>query len=91
MSDVVVSIRMPSSLVGELKKLAVKNHYKDLSEEVRSIVRTKCLKYMNPYATEVEKLRTDLSMQMATKQELEQKQKLIQDLQRIVGESKNEN
>ena len=90
MTDTVVSIRMPSSLVAELKNLAVANHYKDLSEELRSIVRSKCLKYQNPYANEIEQLRRDLSTQLDVKKDLDQKKKLIQDLQRIVGELKNE-
>lgn len=90
MTDVVVSIRMPSSLVQELKKLAEKNHFKDLSEEIRSIVRTKCLKYAQPYASELDKLRSDLSSQLAIKQEKEQRLKLVEDLKRIVEELQNE-
>ena len=90
MTDIVVSIRMPSSLVKELRILADKNHFKDLSEEIRSIVRTKCLKYSQPYASELQELRSDLSSQLILKQEREQKLKLVEDLKRIVEELQNE-
>jgi metal-responsive CopG/Arc/MetJ family transcriptional regulator len=90
MTDVVVSIRMPSSLVKELKILAQKNHFKDLSEEIRSLVRTKCLQYKNPYASELEKLREDLSTQQEAKRQLEHKQRLIEDITKILKELQNE-
>jgi len=90
MTDLVVSIRMPTSLVKELRLLAKKNHFKDLSEEIRSIVRTKCLKYSQPYASELDKLRTDLSSQLVRKQEREQRLKLVEDLKKIVDELQNE-
>ena len=90
MTDIVVSIRMPTSLVKELKTLAQKNHFKDLSEEIRSIVRTKCLKYSQPYDSELKKLREDLSAQLSARQEREQKKKLVEDLKRIVEELQNE-
>ena len=90
MTDVVVSVRMPSSLVLELKKLSLKNHYKDLSEEIRSIVRARCLKYSNPYASELEKLRMEISSNMDAKKEQENRQRLMQDLQKILAELKNE-
>jgi len=43
MSDTVVSVRMPRSLILELKRLSREHHYLDVSEEVRSIVRKKYL------------------------------------------------
>lgn len=35
----IVSVRMPSSLVQRLKQLARENHFLDVSEEVRSIIK----------------------------------------------------
>ncbi|MBN2053030.1 hypothetical protein JW756_05995 [Candidatus Woesearchaeota archaeon] len=41
----IVSVRMPSSLVQKLKELAKENHFLDVSEEVRSITKSKVMEY----------------------------------------------
>ena len=41
----IVSVRMPSSLVQKLRELAKKNHFLDVSEEVRSIIKVQVRKY----------------------------------------------
>ncbi|MBC8495338.1 hypothetical protein H8D36_04245 [archaeon] len=91
MTDTVVSVRMPTSLVKELKQLAVVNHFKDLSEEIRSVVRAKCIEYTEPsYTPELQKLREDLSIQLDIKKKQAHKQQLMQDLQKVMEQLKNE-
>lgn len=41
----IVSVRMPSSLVQTLRELAKDNHFLDVSEEVRSIIKTQIRTY----------------------------------------------
>jgi Arc/MetJ-type ribon-helix-helix transcriptional regulator len=41
MVDSIVSVRMPSSLVQKLKELSKENHFLDVSEELRSIIKVK--------------------------------------------------
>ena len=41
----IVSVRMPSSLVQKLRELAKKNHFLDVSEEVRSIIKVQLRKH----------------------------------------------
>jgi len=43
MADDIVSIRIPSSLVSELRKTVEKEHFKDLSELIRTVVRKRFL------------------------------------------------
>jgi len=43
LNDVIVSVRMPRGLVTELKQLAKRNHFMDISEAIRSILRQKYL------------------------------------------------
>ncbi|MEM4397528.1 MAG: ribbon-helix-helix domain-containing protein [Candidatus Woesearchaeota archaeon] len=50
MPDKIISVRMPKSLINELKDLAEKNHYLDVSEQVRSLLRQKYLEHQDPYA-----------------------------------------
>ncbi|MFH0869526.1 MAG: hypothetical protein V1866_00535 [archaeon] len=45
MVDAVVSVRMPSSLVQRLKQLSKDNHFLDVSEEIRSLVKSKIRTY----------------------------------------------
>jgi len=65
---------MPRSLVEELKDLQKINHFMDLSDEIRFIIRK------NLMHTATEK----------SEQELRKKEQLIQDLNRIIAELKNE-
>jgi len=90
MTDVVVSIRMPTSLVKELKILSEQNHFKDLSEEIRSVVRVKCLQYIQPNNSKLQKLHEELSQQLVIKKEWERKQQLVEDLKKIVKKLQNE-
>ena len=48
MADQIVSVRMPISLLDELKYLVIKNHFLDVSEEVRSLLRDKWLEQLDP-------------------------------------------
>ena len=50
MTDAIVSVRMPLSLVDELKLLAEKNHFLDVSEEIRSLLRDEWQKSSDPYS-----------------------------------------
>ena len=41
MRNVIVSVRMPRSMANELKTLSKTNHFLDVSEEIRTIIREK--------------------------------------------------
>jgi Arc/MetJ-type ribon-helix-helix transcriptional regulator len=85
-SERVVSIKMPGSLVSELKRHTQEHHYIDLSEQIRSIVRQKCLKYSQPY-DDIQKLRKDLEQQISTSN-ANRKEQILQELQRLLEGSK---
>ncbi len=44
-ADVIVTVRMPASLLEALRAKMGDDHYGDLSEQVRSITRKGCLRY----------------------------------------------
>ncbi|MGV8150800.1 MAG: hypothetical protein ACP5NV_03680 [Candidatus Woesearchaeota archaeon] len=74
--DMIVAVRMPKGLVDELKDLQKINHFMDISDEIRYVIR----KYsLNPANTNADK----------TVQELKKKEQLIHDLNRIILELKN--
>ena len=60
MADKIVSVRMPVSLHKELKILAEKNHFLDVSEEVRSLLREKWLEQLDPSKFKVEAVKKSL-------------------------------
>jgi len=89
MNGKVVSIRMPTSLVNELRLVAEQNHFKDISEAVRSVVRSRCLQFSNPFQQELHKFRQKLEQEFVARQDVAKKETLILELQRIVEELKN--
>jgi metal-responsive CopG/Arc/MetJ family transcriptional regulator len=88
MKDIVVSVRLPKSLVQELKILAKENHYLDLSEQIRTVIRKKCEEYTAPYKHEVQKMRDQLEKNLSENKESKDKEKLLEELQKIVMELK---
>jgi metal-responsive CopG/Arc/MetJ family transcriptional regulator len=44
MNDIIVSVRMPKGLTEELRALTKRDHFMDISETVRSIMRQKYIK-----------------------------------------------
>jgi Arc/MetJ-type ribon-helix-helix transcriptional regulator len=78
-----VSIRMPKSLFSELQNLTEKNHFLDVSEQLRSIVRDKWQEAKDPQAYHVKKLRKEIAEALQTKTEQKAQQQLINELERI--------
>ncbi len=74
-NDVVVSVKMPRNMILDLKEMASENHYLDLSEQIRDIIREKTLKKILDY-------------QKAQAPERSDKDKIIQELLRVVEELK---
>ena len=90
MKDVVISVRMPASLTKELKILTEKNHYMDMSEHLRSVIRDKCIEYIEPYKHELTKIRENMEDKLATAHAMKDKKRLVEDLQKIIKELQNE-
>ena len=86
MNDVLVSVRMPESLLLELKKLAEKEHFMDISEEIRSITRKNWFKFTHPELMVIEKLREDISTEVKKKSEKEITKRVINELNEIKKE-----
>jgi Arc/MetJ-type ribon-helix-helix transcriptional regulator len=89
MNDIIVSIRLPESLLKELKELAEKHHYMDVSEEIRSIVRDKWLHFKQPELQELKKLKEDIKKELAKKKEKIVRLEVINELEQIKEEIKN--
>ena len=82
MKNAMISVRMPSTLVQELRDIAEKNHYLDLSEQIREILRIKCESY--------ESYNKVSGKEEPSKQENEGKEQLIRQLQSILEQMKRE-
>jgi Arc/MetJ-type ribon-helix-helix transcriptional regulator len=80
-NDVMVSVRLPRSLVEELKDLQKINHFMDLSDEMRFVVRRYCLKFLNSNDDS-----SSLSIEMLAEQK--RKEKLIDELSKIIDSLK---
>ncbi|MGV8141535.1 MAG: hypothetical protein ACP5NW_03795 [Candidatus Woesearchaeota archaeon] len=81
--DVMVSVRLPNSLVTELKDIQRINHFMDLSDEIRFIVRRYCLSFLNSQQSQI-KPPIELLL------EQKRKEKLIDDLTKIISSLKGD-
>ena len=82
MPDQIVSVRMPVSMIDELKELAEKNHFLDVSEEIRSLLREKWLENQDPYKAKLLEIRETMA-----KAQMPDKLKVLkQDLKKLLEE-----
>ena len=79
MTNSMISVRIPRSLVEEFREASRKDHFLDLSEAVRSVIRTNWLKHKDPQAYEISKLRKDIVDNVNKKSQ----QELIEELKKI--------
>ena len=77
--DIIVSVKLPHSLVTELKDIQKINHFMDLSDELRFVVRRYCLKFLNSDNTAP-------SIEMLAEEK--RKEKLISELSKIIDSLK---
>lgn len=85
MVDSIVSVRMPSSLVQRLKQLSKDNHFLDLSEEIRSIVKSKIRTYRQQAGEPVaEEPRTNRKEDFKTENVV--KEELVKRLKKMIKE-----
>jgi hypothetical protein len=82
LADAIVSIRVPSSIVKELRILAEKNHFMDVSEEVRSVAREKWLTSKDPVLHELKILKNEITKNVESKKQ----ENIIQEIQKVKDE-----
>ena len=83
MRDVIVAIKVPESLLDELKKSARERHFMDLSEEIRSIVRQKWLQYNDPEIMRMRKLKQEIRQEIEKKSEAMARERVLSELEDI--------
>ncbi|MBN2454496.1 hypothetical protein JXB11_03035 [Candidatus Woesearchaeota archaeon] len=83
MTDMLVSVRLPGSLLEELKNFVRKNHYLDISEALRAILREKWEAYSDPYAYELRELRKSITSEMKDQIAKKSEQRLIDELKKM--------
>ena len=89
MNEAMVSVRMPKSLVDELKELVKKHHFLDLSEEIRSIARQKWLSQVQPEIFELRKLRENIELELKNKSARKVQEEVAKELDKIKSSLKN--
>ena len=82
MSNSMISVRIPLPLVDELKEVSKKDHFLDLSETVRSVIRNNWFKHKEPQAYELKLLRKEISENVGKKNQDE----FIEELRKIKEE-----
>jgi len=77
--DIIVSVRLPKSLIDELKDIQQVNHFMDLSDEIRFVVRRYCLGFLNNQGQQ-----SSIQPPIEMLAEQRRKEKLIDDLSKII-------
>jgi Arc/MetJ-type ribon-helix-helix transcriptional regulator len=85
-----VSVRMPKTLLDALKKLAESEHFLDVSEEVRSIVRERYLESNDPYLYQIKKLRKEIHKNLREKYQEKVRKQVVDQLESIRNKIRQE-
>jgi Arc/MetJ-type ribon-helix-helix transcriptional regulator len=83
MSNTIVSVRIPESMVKELKDAMKNDHFLDLSEAVRGIVRKRWMEWKDPTTYQIKKLREDIKEVIKEKTKKTKQERLLDELERI--------
>jgi len=83
-ADSLVTVRMPTSLVQELKLRTTKEHYTDFSEQLRSIIRKQSLAYLTPGSRELGSLKEELKAELKEEHEEEKREALLSSLRELL-------
>ena len=89
MTSQIVSVRMPSSLIKELKIFAERNHFMDVSEEMRFIVKQKMIEKIDPFSYQLQKLKDEIRSEVSKKSHMD-KVKFVEELNRLLEEIKRD-
>jgi len=87
----IVSVRMPSSLVQRLRELAKENHFLDVSEEVRSIIKAQ----ISSYRLRIDQMpaseeQVEPAQKPGSKTQDKVKEELVRRLKKMIKELENE-
>lgn len=86
MSNQIVSVRIPTTLTEKLKEYAAKKHYMDVSEVVRALLRKRWMEQRDPYSTQVNTLRKDISAKINKINDQKNYERLLQEIEKIKKE-----
>lgn len=78
---------MPASLVKTLKDLAQKNHFMDLSEELRFIVKQKMIEQIDPFSFQIQKLKDEIRDGVSKKSQMD-RTRFVEELAKVLDEIK---
>ncbi len=83
-ADVIVTVRVPASLLKAIRERTERDHYSDLSEQIRSIVRKACLKRADPVREGIEEIKERLKEELRERGERERKEELLAAIKELV-------
>lgn len=90
MNEVIVSVRMPKGMADKLKALADSNHYLDVSEEIRSIIRDRSSRYSSQYDQGLRTILADLKNEIKLEHKKDTRKQVIQNLKMLLEDLQDE-
>lgn len=86
-NSAVVSVRMPVSLIRELKGLAEKNHFMDVSDEIRYVIKQKMMERIDPFSYQIQRLKDEIRGEVSKKSQMD-RIRFVEELTKILDEVK---
>ncbi len=87
MTSSVVSVRMPASLVRELKNFSEKNHFMDVSDEIRYIIKQKMIEKIDPFSFQLQRLKDEIRGEVSKKSQMD-RVRFVEELNKMLEELK---
>jgi Arc/MetJ-type ribon-helix-helix transcriptional regulator len=85
-ADVIVTVRMPASLITAMRERIAADHFSDISEQVRSVVRKGCLRFSNPVTHEIKELKEQLKTELLQESDDARTRALLESLKTLLSE-----
>ncbi|MFH1134438.1 MAG: hypothetical protein V1735_08185 [Nanoarchaeota archaeon] len=83
MTNPIVSVRIPQSMFEQLKERAQHDHFLDVSEAVRSMIRRRFLEKKQPELVKIELMRTEITDLIRDQSEKKNRELILTELQKI--------
>jgi len=84
-AETIVTIRMPASLLAALRSRTAEDHYSDLSEQVRSIIRRGCLRYAKVVTHDLKELKGQLKLELLRETDDARAKEILEKLEALLG------
>ncbi len=90
MTDIMVTIRLPASLLEELKVLAKRNHYSTVSDAIRSMLRQKWEENSDPLKYQLSHITGLIHQELRSSIAKRSEQRIVEEMKKVQEKIRDE-